>query len=65
MRLTLRLLGLDLIDFEFNTDAPAEEEADEGAELAGGTTGCTPIGFVAAFEQPDMVGLPDRWGDEG
>ena len=35
MRLTIRLLGLDLLDVEISTDAEADET--EGVELAGGT----------------------------
>lgn len=36
MRLTVRFLGLDLLDVELSTDAAAELD---GAELAGGTLG--------------------------
>lgn len=36
MRLTIRLLGLDLLDVELRTDAP-ESEDDCSRDLSGGT----------------------------
>ena len=36
MRLVLRVLGLELIDLDFTTEAPAED--DTARDLSGGTT---------------------------
>lgn len=44
MRLTLRAFGLTVLELEASTEDEAAE-ATEGAELAGGTTASTPIGF--------------------
>lgn len=43
MRLTVRLLGLELLSVEASTE---DEVAEEGAELAGGTTSAYPLGFT-------------------
>lgn len=62
MRLTIRLLGLDLLDVELNTDSPAYEtdEDDCSRDLSGGTTYASPMGFTAHMEKPHEVDTPDR-----
>ena len=44
MRLTVRVLGLDLFDVEISTDDAESSSPD--ADLSGGTTYSTPIGFT-------------------
>ena len=44
MRLTVRVLGLDLLDVEISTDDA--ESASPNADLSGGTTSSYPIGFT-------------------
>lgn len=62
MRLTLRILGLDLLDLELSTDAPAEPDEDEdfSRDLSGGTTYSSAMGFTAHMERPHEVETPDR-----
>ena len=45
MRLTLRILGLDVLDLELATDSPAYEpdEPDYSRDLSGGSLGAYPI----------------------
>lgn len=52
MRVTLRLLGLEVFSLEATTD----EEATEGCSLDGGTTASYPVGFT--WERGD--GFADR-----
>lgn len=56
MRLTLRVLGLDLIDLAIDTDAAAEvyETDDQGS--------CTsyPVGFATPDPTPYEYDMPDR-----
>jgi hypothetical protein len=44
VRLSIRVLGLDLLDVELSTDDAAEGDAE--ADLSGGTTYSTPVGFT-------------------
>lgn len=61
MRLTLRVLGLDLLDFEVSTDSPSPEPDDDTArDLSGGTLASTPVGFVARYDRADDAELPER-----
>lgn len=55
MQLAIRFLGLELLTVVFSTETEEYEESEPGD--------CTsfPIGFVANYEKPDEVGLPDRW----
>lgn len=42
MRLTLRLLGLDVLDLDLSTDSPSPEPDDDPErDLSGGTLGFT------------------------
>lgn len=50
MRLAIRFLGLDLLDIELSTDAPADEE-DLARDLSGGDLGSMSI----------EAGSPDRY----
>ena len=50
--MTLRIFGLEFLHFEASTDAAEDTEA--------GDCTTTPMGFVARFDQPDEVALPDR-----
>ena len=59
MRLTIRLLGLDLLDVDLSTDSPSPEPDDTSRDLSGGTTASTPMGFVAHMDKPDDVDLPE------
>ena len=45
MRLTIRLLGLGLLDVEISTD-PAGDDYDTDRDLSGGSTTSYPIGFT-------------------
>lgn len=54
MRLTVRLLGLDLLDVEVTTDTAAMD----GDERGDCTT--TPMGFTAHMPKPHEVETPDR-----
>lgn len=62
MRLTVRLLGLDLLDLELVTDSPAYEadEDDHSRDLSGGTTYASAMGFTAHMDKPHEVDTPDR-----
>ena len=62
MRLTVRILGLDLLDLELVTDSPTYEtgEDDCSRDLSGGTTYASPMGFTARMEKPHEVDTPDR-----
>lgn len=64
MRLTVRLLGLDLLDMELTTDAPGcdEDDGDYSRDLSGGTLGSDRIeagptdrymGFTSGLEYED------------
>lgn len=65
MRLTIRALGLDLLDVELTTDAPADveyAEHDPATVLSGGTLGAYPVdagptdrymGFTSGLEYED------------
>lgn len=61
MELHIRFLGLDLLALSISTEQTAFEAAceDEPGE-------CTtyPVGFVPHYDQPDEVGLPDRYVGE-
>jgi len=46
VRLTVRFLGLDLLDIEVTTDV-ADEDTDRDA--SGGTLSSTPMGFVPSW----------------
>ena len=56
MRLTIRLLGTEV--FHVSTDP--EPEDDKERDLSGGTLASTPMGFVARFDRPDELELPDE-----
>lgn len=43
MRLTIRILGLDLLDVDLSTDSTAPEPDDLARDLSGGTLGCDRI----------------------
>lgn len=62
MRLTVRLLGLDLLDLELVTDSPAYEadEDDHSRDLSGGTTYASAMRFTAHMDKPHEVDTPDR-----
>lgn len=60
MRLTLRVLGLDLLDFEVTTDADSASPEPDPSDLSGGTLSSTPVGFVARYERADDADLPER-----
>lgn len=60
MRLTIRLLGLDLLDVEMSTDSPSPEPDDTARDLSGGTTAATPISFLSHMDRPHEVDVPDR-----
>lgn len=61
MRLTIRAFGLDLLDIELSTDAPAETDEDDfSRDLSGGTTYASAMGFTAHMERPHEVDTPDR-----
>jgi hypothetical protein len=47
VRLTLRFLGLDLLDIEVTTDSPSPEP--DPRDLSGGTTSSTPMGFTPSY----------------
>lgn len=53
MRLTIRLLGLDLLDVEVTT---TDDSNDDGP----GDCTTQPIGFTAHMERPHEVETPDR-----
>ena len=57
MRLTLRLLGLEVLDLNLSTDA---EPAAEGTSLDGGTTASTPIN-VAYRPGEEAMGDRPEW----
>jgi hypothetical protein len=60
MRITLRLLGLEVLDVWLSTDA---EPADDVArDLSGGTLSSQPVGFTARWELPDGAVRPE-WDD--
>lgn len=61
MRLTLRLLGLDLLDLELTTSTAYEAAEDDfSRDLSGGTTYASAMGFTAHMERPHEVETPDR-----
>jgi len=61
MRLTVRLLGLDLLDVELSTDATSPAPDDDcSRDLSGGTTAAMPMGFTAHMERPHEMDTPDR-----
>lgn len=64
MRLTLRVLGLDIVDLELTTEptSPGLETAEDdfSRDLSGGTTYASPMGFTAHMERPHEVETPDR-----
>lgn len=63
MRLSVTLLGLDLFSVEISTDDDtATEGYDDGTDPGDCTT--YPLGFTAAHDQPDEIGLPQRGWDE-
>lgn len=45
MRLTVRVLGLDLLDVELSTDTDQGDD-DTARDLSGGTSSSYPIGFT-------------------
>ena len=50
MRLTIRVLGLELINIEANTnDTEEAAEEDVWRDLSGGTTSSYPIGFTPSW----------------
>ena len=51
MRLTIRLLGLELLSVEASTDEDQCED-DKARDLSGGTIAATPVGFT------------NSWGDQ-
>ena len=51
MRLTIRLLGLELLSVEASTDEDQAED-DKARDLSGGTVGSMPVGFT------------NSWGDQ-
>lgn len=59
MRLTLRLLGLELVDLYLATDEPAD---DCERDLSGGVTGSMPISLT--WTRGDGMGDRPEWGDE-
>jgi len=46
MRLSIRFLGLDLLDLDLSTDSPSPEPDDRARDLSGGTTAAYPVGFT-------------------
>lgn len=61
MRVTIRLLGLDLLDVELSTDPSSPGPDDDTArDMSGGTLAATPMGFVAHMDRPHEVDTPDR-----
>lgn len=46
MQLTIHILGVELLSLALSTD---DEAAAEGCELAGGSTGSTPMGFTPSW----------------
>ena len=60
MRLTIRFLGLDLLDVDLSTDSSSPEPDDTSRDLSGGTTGAMPMGFVARMDKPHEIDTPDR-----
>lgn len=49
MRITFRLMGLDLFDFEVTTDADSPSPEPDPRDLSGGTTSATPLGFNPSY----------------
>lgn len=60
MRLTFRLMGLEVLVFEISTDADSSSPEPDPRDLSGGTLASTPMGFVASFERPQDIETPDR-----
>lgn len=58
MRFALRIMGVEFIAVELGNYAEAPEEEYEPGDCIS-----FPVGFVAQFDKPDEVGLPDRWND--
>lgn len=56
MRLTLRVLGLDLIDLAIETDAPVYVSEDDSP----GDCTTYPIGFSTPDPTPHEIACPDR-----
>lgn len=62
MRITLRLLGLEVLDVWLSTDPDAEPADDVARDLSGGTLSSQPVGFTARWELPDGAVRPE-WDD--
>jgi hypothetical protein len=60
MRITLRLLGLEVLDVWLSTDP--EPDDDAARDLSGGTLSSQPVGFTARWELPDGAVRPE-WDD--
>lgn len=58
MRLTVRVLGLELLSIDASTEDEAPD--DTARDLSGGTLASTPVGFSARWERPDDAELPER-----
>jgi hypothetical protein len=62
MRLTLRILGLEVVDLDIATDiTEAEEYEPDPHDLSGGTLASTPVGFYGQYEVPQDVEMPERY----
>lgn len=59
MRLTIRLLGLDLLDVELSTDSPSPEPDDTSRDDRGSWTSY-PMGFVSQMDKPHEMDMPER-----
>lgn len=60
MYLTIRLLGIDILEFSTEPTSPALGEDDCSRDLSGGTTYASPMGFTAHMDKPHEVETPDR-----
>ena len=58
MRLSIRLLGLDLLDVELSTDASSPAPDDTPRDDRGDCT-TYPVGFVSRMDKPHEVDLPE------
>jgi hypothetical protein len=62
MRLTLRILGFEVLDLDIATDSTeAEEYEPDPHDLSGGTTSAMPVGFCGQYEVPQDVEMPERY----
>lgn len=61
MRLVIRLLGLELLDVDLTTDAPAEDE-DVARDLSGGLLACE---HIEAGTTDRYMGFTGGWEGEG